>query len=140
MDRAAGYGVPGHSADGTDLDDCLRVLRRAVANARAGGGPQLVVARLLRLCGHGEHDDASYVDPRLRQSNLGRDCIKVSEEFLGSRGWARRQDINQWRSEYVREAEELVARVQREGSPDPFHEEWTAISTERLRDLRGQEK
>jgi hypothetical protein len=35
-----------------------------------GEGPQLVVARLLRLCGHGEHDDAPYIDPKLKQSQL----------------------------------------------------------------------
>ena len=40
------------------------VVGRSVSRARAGGGPQMVVATLLRLCGHGEHDDAGYVDPR----------------------------------------------------------------------------
>jgi pyruvate dehydrogenase E1 component alpha subunit/2-oxoisovalerate dehydrogenase E1 component alpha subunit len=59
VDRAAGYGVTGHEADGTDFRDCLRVVSAAIGSARAGRGPQLVVATLLRLCGHGEHDDAS---------------------------------------------------------------------------------
>src|SRR5438477_12046617 len=59
VDKAIGYGVEGHTADGTDLAACLRVVREAVNRARNGSGPQLVVARLLRLCGHGEHDDSS---------------------------------------------------------------------------------
>ena len=63
-----------------------------VADARAGKGPQLVVASLLRLCGHGEHDDANYVDPMLRQAPIGRDCLKVAEEYAQSRGWADRAD------------------------------------------------
>jgi pyruvate dehydrogenase E1 component alpha subunit/2-oxoisovalerate dehydrogenase E1 component alpha subunit len=81
-DKAAGYGVEVQSVDGTDLEDCLIKLEHAVARAREGRGPQMVVARLLRLCGHGEHDDASYVDPKLKQSPLGRDCVSVAEEFL----------------------------------------------------------
>src|SRR5215510_2823977 len=50
--RAIGYGVEGHSVDGTDLHACLRVIEQAVERARAGAGPQMVVAKLLRLCGH----------------------------------------------------------------------------------------
>ena len=57
--------------DGTDLSACLKVVGDAVSQARAGRGPQLVVARLLRLCGHGEHDDAGYIDPKLKQSPSG---------------------------------------------------------------------
>src|SRR6185369_8667508 len=60
VDKAIGYGVEGHTADGTDLAACLQVMKEAVNRARNGSGPQLVVARLLRLCGHGEHDDSSY--------------------------------------------------------------------------------
>src|SRR5215469_8439346 len=56
-DKAPGYGVQAHSVDGTDLTACLQTVGHAVASARAGEGPQLVVAQLLRLCGHGEHDD-----------------------------------------------------------------------------------
>jgi acetoin:2,6-dichlorophenolindophenol oxidoreductase subunit alpha len=68
VDKAVGYGVAGHSMDGTDLAECVRVMFEAVRAARGGGGPQLVVARLLRLCGHGEHDDAGYVEPRIKES------------------------------------------------------------------------
>ena len=58
VDRADGYGVEGHTVDGTDLVACLKALGHATQRARDGHGPQMVVARLLRLCGHGEHDDA----------------------------------------------------------------------------------
>src|SRR5665213_1840885 len=53
-DKAIGYGVQVHSVDATDLTACLKTVGEAVAKARAGDGPQLVVASLLRLCGHGE--------------------------------------------------------------------------------------
>lgn len=128
-DRAAGYGVQGHGADGTDLADCLRVVGAAIRNARAGQGPQLVVARLLRLCGHGEHDDAAYVEARLKASPLGRDCLKVAEERMLQEGWADRPAIDAWRQEASSAVEEALALVQGEPEPDPYKETWCALAT-----------
>lgn len=132
VDRAAGYGVAGHSLNGTDLDECLDVLARAVAAARAGAGPQLVVAQLLRLCGHGEHDDASYVDPQLKRSARGCDCLELAERRLLEKGWADPAAIEQWRAESVAQVEEALLKVQREPAPDPFSESWCALATPRL--------
>jgi pyruvate dehydrogenase E1 component alpha subunit/2-oxoisovalerate dehydrogenase E1 component alpha subunit len=131
-DRAAGYGVESHSVDGTDLSACLKVVGDAVAHARAGRGPQMVVATLLRLCGHGEHDDASYIDPKLKASPAGRDCLKVAEEHLLRQKWADAAALAALRGEIVREIEEAVAQVQREPTPDPFTEDWRALSTGHL--------
>jgi pyruvate dehydrogenase E1 component alpha subunit/2-oxoisovalerate dehydrogenase E1 component alpha subunit len=131
-DKAVGYGVEVQSVDGTDLAACLKIVGDAVARARAGRGPQLVVASLLRLCGHGEHDDAGYIDPKLKASPLGRDCMKVAEEHLLRQKWADAAVLAALRGEIVREIEETVAQVQREPVPDPFAEDWCAISTEHL--------
>jgi len=132
VDKAIGYGVEGHSTDGTDLAACLKVVGEAVTRARNGCGPQLVVARLLRLCGHGEHDDSSYVDPKLKQSAIGRDCLKVAEEQLLQKRWADASAVEAWRSEAARIVEEAVATVQREPAPDPYQEEWRALSSVHL--------
>jgi acetoin:2,6-dichlorophenolindophenol oxidoreductase subunit alpha len=131
-DKAIGYGVESHSVDGTDLSACLKIVGEAVSRARAGNGPQLVVAKLLRLCGHGEHDDSSYVDPKLKNSPLGRDCLKIAEEFLLQNKFTDGAQIAVWRSEAIREIEDAVAKVQREPTPDPFAENWSAISSEHL--------
>ena len=131
-DKAAGYGVGAHSVDATDLTECLKVIGDAVAQARSGQGPQLVVARLLRLCGHGEHDDAGYIIPELKNSPLGRDCMKVAEEILLSQNWTEAAQLAVWRSNIIQEIEEAVAQVQREPAPDPFTEEWRAIASEHL--------
>ena len=138
MDKAVGYGVEAHPVDGTDSSACLKVVGDAVARARAGHGPQMVVATLLRLCGHGEHDDASYIDPKLKASPAGRDCLKVAEEHLLRQKWADAAALAALRGEIVREIEEAVAQVQREPTPDPFTEDWRAISTGHLNE--GQEK
>ena len=128
-DKAVGYGVQAHSVEGNDLSACLTVVGAAVAEARAGRGPQLVVANLLRLCGHGEHDDASYIPPELKNSRLGRDCLKLAEEFLLQQKIADAAQMAVWRSEAVREIEDAVAQVQREPVPDPFTEKWSALAT-----------
>src|SRR4030095_7967156 len=88
LDKASGYGISGQTVDGTDLSACLRVMAGAVDRARDGQGPQLVVATLLRLCGHGEHDDAGCVDSKLKASPMGRDCLRLAEEYLLSQEWA----------------------------------------------------
>jgi acetoin:2,6-dichlorophenolindophenol oxidoreductase subunit alpha len=131
-DKAIGYGVESHSVDGTDLSMCLKIVGGAVSRARAGNGPQLVVAKLLRLCGHGEHDDSSYVDSKLKNSPLGQDCLKIAEEFLLQNKFTDVAQIALWRSESIREIEDAVAKVQREPAPDPFAENWSAISSEHL--------
>lgn len=132
VDRAVGYGFTGHVVDGTRLEDCLRVLGEAVGLARAGKGPQLVVASFLRLCGHGEHDDASYIDPSLKQSALGRDCLELAQAHILENGWASRSELVEWRAEAVRTVEEGVALVQKEPGPDPYAEQWCALQTTRL--------
>jgi TPP-dependent pyruvate/acetoin dehydrogenase alpha subunit len=139
-DKAAGYGVSVHSIDGTDFAQCVDVTGRAVQSARAGGGPQLIVARLLRLCGHGEHDDANYIVPQLKQSSLGRDCLRVGEEFLIEQGLADAASVAVWRSEAIQEVEQAVATAQREGAPDPFAQDWSALSTMRLLEAQGESR
>jgi len=138
-DKAAGYGVQQHEVDGVELSECLRVVGQAVRDARAGGGPQMIVGKLLRLCGHGEHDDSSYIDPRLKQSPIGRDCLKVAEEYLLGQKFADGASMARWRSEAIQEVEHAVAKVQREGSPDPFAEDWSALSTKRLLEAQPTE-
>ena len=127
VDRAKGYGVEGHGVDGTDPMACWRVLNHAVERAREGAGPQLVVGKLLRLCGHGEHDDGSYVEKKMKSSERGRDCLNVMEEGMKKRG--REKEWQGWREEAQREVEEAVAKVSAEPVPDPFEEDWRATQS-----------
>lgn len=131
-DRAVGYGIECQSIDGTDLGACLKAVARAADAARGGRGPQMVVASLLRLCGHGEHDDASYVPAKLKASPVGRDCLKVAEDEMQCRNWITLDVIAGWRAESVQKVEEAIAKVQREPAPDPFKENWCALATKHL--------
>jgi 2-oxoisovalerate dehydrogenase E1 component alpha subunit len=55
-ERAAGYGIPGVTVDGSDVLACYAAARTAVARARAGHGPTLIEARVLRLTAHSSDD------------------------------------------------------------------------------------
>jgi TPP-dependent pyruvate/acetoin dehydrogenase alpha subunit len=132
VDKAIGYGIAGHSVDGTDLEACLHVLQQAVDTARAGGGPQFVVASLLRLVGHGEHDDASYVDPKLRKSQLGADCLELAGQRLIREKWATAQALEEFQAEAQHQIEEAVALTAREPLPDPNTEDWCALAARHL--------
>lgn len=137
VDRARGYGVGGHSVDGTDLLACVRVFRTAFQRARAGEGPQMVVGRLLRLGGHGEHDDASYVPDLLKQTHEGRDCLAVAQAQALAHGWATAETLETWQKEARTEVEQALALVTKEPTPDPYRESWQALSTPTL--VEGQE-
>jgi len=132
VDRAVGYGVAGHSVDGTDFLACAAVIGDAVSRARAGEGPQMVVARLLRLTGHGEHDDAWYVPEVIKAGNYGRDCIDVAESQLLVHGIMSREEIEAIRKQAAVDVQAAVAQAQQEPAPDPYKEVWQAWSTGRF--------
>lgn len=129
VERARGYGMGGMSVDGTDLLACASVIGEAVGRARSGRGPQLVVAHLLRLSGHGEHDDASYVPNGVRAGHYGRDCLDVAIAQLVETGTATPEEIDSWREQATEEVRAAVAQAQQEPPPDPYRESWTALSS-----------
>jgi 2-oxoisovalerate dehydrogenase E1 component len=65
-DKAAGYGIPGITIDGTDPDEIAATFAWAAARARAGRGPALIELVSMRMCGHAHHDDMLYLgrDPQ----------------------------------------------------------------------------
>ncbi len=131
-DRAKGYGIEGYSIDGTDLDECLETFRIAIDRARNGGGPQMVVGKLLRLAGHGEHDDASYVPDKARSEKWGRDCLKVAREKIVAESIQTEAELVSLDEEIQQIVDETVARAQNEDAPNPMSETWQAISTTHL--------
>lgn len=134
VDRAAGYGYDGHTVDGTDLAACLEVIGGAIERARADGPPQLVVAHTLRLAGHGEHDDASYVPPEMRNEPFARDSVKYAEQQILELELAEAGTLRQWRDEIVAEVEQAVNIAQMEAAPQGSEEDWCAMSTREMAD------
>lgn len=132
VERAAGYGVRGYSIDGTDLSECLKTFYEAIERARRGEGPQLVVGKLLRLSGHGEHDDARYIPASKRLEPHGGDSLALARQRLLDEAWATEPEIEEWLGQTQERVDEAVARAQSEPPPNPFRESWHALATKHL--------
>ncbi len=65
VERAGGYGFPGVSVDGNDVEAVFDAAREAAEHAREGEGPTLIECHTMRMHGHGAHDDMSYVPNEL---------------------------------------------------------------------------
>ncbi len=129
VDRAKGYGFEGYKVDGTDLTNCLDVIGSAVKRARAGRPPQLVVASILRLSGHGEHDDASYVTDEIKREPFARDCLKVTEQTIVDLNLADAETLREWREDAAAQVDQAISTAHKEAAPDADEENWCAIST-----------
>ena len=134
VDRAIGYGYEGSSVDGTDLAACLNVIGTAVKKARAGRPSQLVVASILRLAGHGEHDDASYVGPDIRQEAFAQDALERSEKLIKELGLVDAETLRQWRADAVAQVNEAVTTAQHEAPPVGSEEDWCALASREMAD------
>jgi len=81
-DRAIGYGIPGHTIDGTDVELVYRTVAAAVERARGGGGPTLIESVTMRMQGHSASDDASYVPAALLEEWKHKDPVERYETLL----------------------------------------------------------
>ncbi len=140
VERAIGYGFEGYSLDGTDLGACLDVIGGAVKRARAGRPPQLVVASVLRLSGHGEHDDASYVPEEVKGQPFARDCLKVAEQAIADLNLVSPETLAGWRKDAAAQVDEAIAAAQKEPVPEAEKEDWCALLTRDLIDHAGDEE
>ena len=134
VDRAIGYGFEGYTIDGTDLTNCLDVIGSAVKRARAGRPPQLVVASILRLSGHGEHDDASYVTDEIKRQPFARDCLKAAEQTIADLNLLDAETFREWRKDAAAQVDQAISTAQKEAAPEADEEAWYAISTRDLVD------
>jgi acetoin:2,6-dichlorophenolindophenol oxidoreductase subunit alpha len=106
--RAAGYGIPGRSVDGQDVEAVRAVVAEAIERARRGDGPTLVDALTCRRRGHWAGHIVSDTD---RADDVRRpDPIEVLRRRLVERGLATEAEIRQV---HERAAGEVAAAVDR---------------------------
>jgi len=123
-DKAAGYGVPGITIDGTDADQVAAAFTWAADRAREGHGPALIELVCMRMCGHAHHDDmlylgkepqvswdlppiaeaSGYADANQHAFWSKRDPIALYAERLRAEGIVGSDDLDR----YKREAAEMV--------------------------------
>jgi 2-oxoisovalerate dehydrogenase E1 component len=117
-DKAAGYGIPGITIDGTDPDQVAAAFTWAADRARAGAGPALIELVSMRMCGHAHHDDmlflgkeppiswdyprlsaSAYADPELYRFWSARDPIALYADRLVVAGVIANGDLDRFKSE-----------------------------------------
>jgi TPP-dependent pyruvate/acetoin dehydrogenase alpha subunit len=81
-DRAASYAIPGERVDGMDVSAVWQAAARAVARARDGRGPTLLVAETWRYLGHMVGDTEIYRTPAETEPWRERDPIAQLERWL----------------------------------------------------------
>jgi pyruvate dehydrogenase E1 component alpha subunit len=117
-DRAGAYGMPGVTVDGNDVLAVRRTVLEAASRAREGGGPTLVEGKTMRMRGHAEHDDASYVPPALLEEWRKRDPIERFETYLRSEQVLDAAAAAEIEARVRREIEEAVAFAESSPFPD----------------------
>ncbi len=115
--RAAAYGFPGASCDGMDVLDVYRAVGAAVARARAGDGPSLVVCVTYRFMGHHVGDPLNYRDKAEVERWRARDPIERFRRVLVAQRILTPAEADALGAEVEREIEEAVAFAK--ASPEP---------------------
>jgi len=127
-EKAAGYGIPGITIDGTDAGAVASAFAWAAGRAREGKGPALIELVAMRMCGHAHHDDMLYLG---RDPQPSWDYPELSEAGYADRDlyafWARRDPIARW-------AEKLAADgVLAAGELDRLRDETAHVVEEEAR-------
>jgi pyruvate dehydrogenase E1 component alpha subunit len=77
LDRAAGFGLPGVTVDGTDFFAVHEAAGEIIKRAREGGGPALLECKMVRFYGHFEGDQQTYRGKgEVEHIRAHDDCIK----------------------------------------------------------------
>lgn len=83
--RTRALGVATVEVDGNEVATVLEAADAAVAEARGGGGPRVIVAHTMRMLGHAIHDGADYVPAELLAAWEARDPVaRLRSRLTGS--------------------------------------------------------
>ena len=118
-DRAAGYGIEGIRADGNDACALLDLFSSLADDIRAKPRSVLVEVDTMRMRGHGEHDDFSYVPRELLEHYRQRDPIDVCRRQLMEQGRLDEPGWDAMRTACLTEVEAACRQVMTEAGPDP---------------------
>ena len=110
--RAAGYGIPGATVDGTDVVAIYEATAAAVNRARSGEGPTLVEAKVERFKPHtGDDDDRRYRSAQELEAARSRDPISALRSLLlasGRLNESQDEEISETARREVNEATDLA--------------------------------
>ena len=115
--RGAAYGIAAERIEDNDVEAVYCAAQRAVAQARAGGGPTLLEVHTLRLWGHFEGDAQGYRGDL--DEAASRDAIPAYEARLRADGLLDDAACAQIKTSAQTRVEEAVAFAKASPLPDP---------------------
>ena len=119
-DRATGYGIPGVVVDGTDVLACYRASRDAVARARAGDGPSLIEAKVIRLTAHSSDDQQTkYRTAEELAAERGQDALPRFREQLRDAGVLTDAIDERLTAEITAAVDDATDYAEAQADPDP---------------------
>ena len=120
-DRARGYGIPGVTVDGNDVQAVYEATQEAVDRARAGGGPTFIEAKTYRWRGHSKSDKNLYrTRDEIEEWRL-KDPIPLFESLVLAAGTLTNTDLEAIRDEVRTELRGAVQRAN--AAPDATADE-----------------
>lgn len=117
-DRAVGYGMAGSTIDGTDVELVYQTCCDAVDRARKGLGPTLIETVTMRMRGHAEHDDFSYVPKQMLEEWSAKDPVERYIDRLVADGVVTRDETEQLRSAILADMISAIDRALEQPWPD----------------------
>jgi TPP-dependent pyruvate/acetoin dehydrogenase alpha subunit len=93
-------------------------VKNAVDRGRRGDGPSLIEARSMRMRGHSEHDDPSYVPKELIEEWKSRDPLENYERYLLNKKIITNKKI----TELHNKIDELIKEATEYAEQSPFPE------------------
>jgi acetoin:2,6-dichlorophenolindophenol oxidoreductase subunit alpha len=116
VDRAAGFGLPGVTVDGTDFFAVYEAAGEVIRRAREGGGPALLECKMIRFFGHFEGDQQTYRGRgEVEDLRANHDCIKKFSAKVVGAGVVKLSELEA----IDREAKELIERAVAEAKAAP---------------------
>lgn len=110
-DRAKGYGIPGVTVDGNDIQAVYEATQEAVDRARTGGGPTFIEAKTYRWRGHSKSDKNLYRTREEIEEWRLRDPIPKFEDIVLAAGTLAEDDLEAIRTNVRTELRTAVQRA-----------------------------
>jgi pyruvate dehydrogenase E1 component alpha subunit len=112
VDRAAGFGLPGITVDGTDFFAVYEAAGEIIKRARNGGGPALLECKMVRFFGHFEGDAQTYRGAgEVEDIRENSDCIKKIRKAVTANNMLSESDLNSIDKEVNALIEKAVAEA-----------------------------
>src|SRR5262245_49975832 len=119
-DRAAGYGIPGVTVDGADVLACYHAAKVAVDRARAGEGPTLIEAKVMRLTAHSSDDQQTkYRSEEELAAEKERDALPRFRDQLREAGILTEEIEVRLSLEIQAAVDDATAYAEAQPDPDP---------------------